>query len=160
MTDDKNSLEQKLEELKSSFDCAFQEAILPPTGDFLHLLMVRVATATFALDVAELAGVVPAPKIVPIPAQAHGLLGLAGIKARLVPVYSLACLVGAKDVGAARWIALCGHDDRIGLAFTELERVHIVPRSAVRPVAAGAPPHAAALIASDPSPICLLAFPR
>src|SRR6185369_17199599 len=105
----KISPREDLERLKSSFDGAFQEVTLPSGGDLPHFLIVHAARAIFALDLADLAGVILAPRIIPVPPQKPGLLGLAAVKGRLVSVYSLAYLVGAGDTDGEphRWIALC-----------------------------------------------------
>lgn len=158
MTDALNLIEHNLASLKRAFDSAFQEAVAPQAADMVHLLTVRIAGATFALDLAELGGVVLAPRIIPIPAPVPGLLGLAGVKAKVVAVYSLAVLVGGQHENgeAVRWIALSGRDASVGLAFSQLAGVQLVARSAVRPVTSGSPAHATGMIAYDSSPIWLL----
>jgi chemotaxis signal transduction protein len=50
-------------------------------------------------------------------------LGLAGLKGRLVPVYSLAALLGLKeDPDESCWLAVCEvEEEALGLTFANLE---------------------------------------
>jgi chemotaxis signal transduction protein len=57
-----------------------------------------------------------------------GLLGLAGIRGELVPVYSLAALLGYQTPSRTpRWLALCDGAQTFGLAFDDFERHLNVP---------------------------------
>lgn len=61
--------------------------------------------------------------MVRVPAETPGLLGLAGVRGGVVPVFSLAELLGhAATATAPPWMVICGVDDPIGLAFDELDR--------------------------------------
>jgi len=54
---------------------------------------------------------------------------------------------------------LSGRDPGIGLAFGKFERSHLVERSQVCPVTAGARPHVVGMIAAAGSPIWLVSVP-
>lgn len=161
MSDSANSVTETVATLRRSFDSVFQEPVQLHAADTLHLLAVRIGGATFALNLAELAGLVPAPRIIPIPDQPPAMLGLAAVKARVVSAYSLAALVGerADKSEVMRWIALSGRDPSVGLAFGQFERCHLVERSRVGPVTAGAPPHVVGMIAAAPSPLWIVSVP-
>jgi purine-binding chemotaxis protein CheW len=65
------------------------------------------------------------------------MLGLAGIRGNLVPVYALAALLGHEAREPPRWFALSSGSDRVALAFAELEGYLERPRSEVRAAAEG-----------------------
>jgi len=146
------------EELKTSFDRTFEQARVELNQELVHLLIVRTGAARFALKVGELAGLARAQTVVPIPTADAGLLGLAGLKGRMVAVYSLAAQVGTPNLsaGAERWLVLCRSDKGIALAFTVAEGTLMVPSSDLCPVSAGAPPHATDAVGSGASRLWLL----
>lgn len=158
MTENGSAL--KLEKLKRSFDQGFQEAGVERDQTLVHLLTIRIATEKFALPVAELAGLARASIVVRLPAAIPGLLGLAGVKGRMVAVYSLAKLVGCEGVGPDQecWSVLCRPYDRIALAFAATDGTLMVPRSTLNPVGPGAPSHVTDTVGSGSSPHWLLSI--
>jgi chemotaxis signal transduction protein len=148
----------KFEELKSSFDRTFQEAHVERDRELVHLLIVRIGTAKFALKVGDLAGLARVQTVVPIPTTDSRLLGLAGLKGRMAAVYSLAALIGspALSTEAERWLVLCRFEKGIALAFTAAEGTRMVPSSELCPVSSGAPPHATDAVGSGSSRLWLL----
>jgi chemotaxis signal transduction protein len=121
--------------LRSAFDRAFSE---PPTlaaASTEDLLAIRVAGDSYALRVSELSGLVSNRKVVALPTRAPHLLGIAGVRGALVPVYALAGLLGydvARSPG--QWLALCGRQEPVALAFEELEGFLRVPSAHLHPV--------------------------
>jgi len=113
----------KLVELRSVFDRARALSFPSDAIDLTeNLLAVRVSGDGYAIRVAEISGLVTGKKIVPIPSSTVELLGVAGIRGALVPVYSLAMLLGySAETEQARWLALCGTEDPVALAFAEFE---------------------------------------
>lgn len=148
----------KHEELKRAFDRSFQEAPVERDHELAHLLVVRIGTARFALRVSDLAGLARAQSVMAVPAADSTLLGLAGLKGRLVAVYSLAAMIGsaALTTEPERWFVLCRAEDRIALAFTTAEGTMMVPSSELCPVSPGAPPHATDAIGTGGSQLWLL----
>jgi chemotaxis signal transduction protein len=145
-------------ELKSSFDRSFREAPVERNHELAHLLIVRIGTTRFALRVSDLAGLARVQTVVPIPSTGLGLLGVAGLKGRMVAVYSLAAMIGspALNTEADRWLVLCRGEDRIALAFTAAEGTLMVPSSELCPVSQGAPAHATDAVGSNSSRMWLL----
>jgi chemotaxis signal transduction protein len=124
--------------LREEFDATFAAAPRELRRDRVAVLAVRAGTEAVALRVLETAGLMPARKIVPVPSRRPELLGVAGLRGAVVPVYSLARLLGQRDATVQhRWMVLAGATDRIGLAFTELEGHHLVPASALHPALHG-----------------------
>ncbi len=118
-----NRLEQRVSDLRRDFDQAFARDPITNSEGVEDLLSVRVHGDPFALKLRELAGLVPNKKVVPLPGGGRELLGIAGIRGGLVPVYSLAVLLGyGLDVDANRWLVLCNtKTEPVGLSFGTLE---------------------------------------
>jgi chemotaxis signal transduction protein len=115
--------------LRRAFDDSF--ARLPPVraDDRERLLSLRIGTEGYAFRLGEVAGFVVARTIVPVASTVAGALGLAGIRGNLVPVYSLAALLGhGTDDERARWFVLCGAPEPIALAFARFDGYLEVPR--------------------------------
>lgn len=115
-------LEKRAAELRSTFDRSFA---LPPreaTVATEDVLAIRVAGAPYVIRLREIAGIVARRKLTPVPSMASHLLGVAGIRGGIVPVFSLASLLGhGPSLDAPDWMVLCGTEDPLGLGFTEFE---------------------------------------
>jgi purine-binding chemotaxis protein CheW len=109
--------------LRAEFDRAFALAASTHKVQSSHLLAIRVDSNPYAIAVAEITGLQVDRVIAPLPTTVAGLIGLAGIRGELVPVYSLATLLGyPAPARAPRWLALCGGGQAFGLAFDAFER--------------------------------------
>ncbi|HEV3040877.1 MAG TPA: chemotaxis protein CheW [Candidatus Angelobacter sp.] len=131
---DLSPIAKTVADLRNTFDRSYS---LPPSSSGAeqveNLLALRLAGNPYAIRVTEIAGLVNNRKTVAIPSPISELLGVAGIRGGLVPVYSLAALLGydrngyARDASPARWLALCGNEDQVGLGFSDLEGYLRVP---------------------------------
>jgi chemotaxis signal transduction protein len=113
----------KVVELRTAFDHAWA---VPPSSSAEvqtdNLLAIRVSQDAYAIKVHEIAGLVTDRKIVAFPGPIPELLGVAGIRGALVPVYSLAELLGyGVEAEQVRWLALCGTEESFALAFSGFE---------------------------------------
>lgn len=122
-------MNERVAALRYAFDreraVAFSVATEQPTES---LLAIRVSRDAYAILVNEISGVATGKKIVAIRGPISGFLGLAAVRGALVPVYSLAGLLGyPAEEEQARWLALCGRDEPLGLAFGEFEGYLRVP---------------------------------
>lgn len=151
--------ERRLAELRLAFDESFASPPPEPARDLLHFLAIRVAGDPYALRLTELAGLQPYRKIVSLPGSAAGL---AGVRGRLVAVYSLAVLLGYPTVEAkARWIVVCEADHSIGLVIEDFERHQHVAGSALQTAAESGPlnEHVSAIYRDEPGSRSVLAIP-
>lgn len=120
--------------LRHAFDRSFAEPPPPAATACEDLLAIRVAGEPYALRLRDITGLLTTRKVVPVPAATPHLLGLAGVRGDLVPVFDLGALLGRGALAEPpRWLALCGVDDRIALAFAEFEGHLRVPQDALRP---------------------------
>ncbi len=100
-------------QLREEFDHAFSLPIRKETLQGRHLLAIRIGGDPYALNPEEIAGLQVDRAIVPVPGVLPEWLGLAGIRGELVPVYSLAMLLGYEQSATTK---------SRGLAFDAFER--------------------------------------
>jgi purine-binding chemotaxis protein CheW len=112
----------KVAELRRAFDESF--ASMPPerVAVWEDLLDIRIGGDAYAIRVRDISGFVASGKIVPVPSRVPELLGMAGVKGSLVPVFSLAALLGyGRPDEAPRWLALAGKTETVAFGFGEFE---------------------------------------
>ena len=121
----------KVMELRSAFDR--ERAVPSSTRTELQtesLLAIRVSRDGYAIRVTEISGLATDRKIVAFPSPIPELLGVAGVRGTLVPVYSLARLLGyGGETGQVRWLVLCGTEEPFALAFSYFEGYMRMPRT-------------------------------
>jgi purine-binding chemotaxis protein CheW len=110
-------------QLRADFDRAFSLPVQAQADPGRHLLAIRVGEFAYALDPGEIAGLQVDRAVVPVPGLLPEWMGLAGIRGGLVPVYSLAALLGHRQAAGAapRWLVLSGSEQLLGLAFDAFE---------------------------------------
>lgn len=124
--------------LRRAFDASF--AVAPPEPvPFVDLLEIRVDAQIVALRVAELRSLHVAGRIVTFPGAPPELLGLAGVRGRVLPVFDLGALFGRAATTAPRWLAVTG-SPAAALAFARFERQVRVPACSVVPSVAARQP--------------------
>lgn len=99
-------LAQRAAELRSAFDRGFA-APLRVEGAVRHdLIAVRVGAEPCAVRLAEVTGLFADRKVTRVPGSNAALLGIAGFRGALLPVYSLPALLGHPGVSAPRWLLI------------------------------------------------------
>jgi purine-binding chemotaxis protein CheW len=122
-------LRSKAGDLREAFDLTFA-SLPPPLEEVDDILTIRVAGDPYAIRLSEMAGLIEGRKVVPILSVTADLLGLAGIRGGLVPVFGLASILGCRQApGSPRWMILCGVEEPIALAFADFENYLRVPKS-------------------------------
>ena len=94
MTEVRADAVNRARELRRAFDQTFAEVPLPVTQDVTNLLGIRVGGDPFAIRLGEVAGLFADRKIVPLPSPVPELLGVAGFRSGLIPIYSLRGFLG------------------------------------------------------------------
>lgn len=145
----------RLDALRDAFDAAFARPPATPTEGQERLLLVVAGGQRYALRLAELGGLQPLRRLVPLPGGRRELLGLAGVRGRLVAVFDLARLLGAaaepSPPVAPRWLLLCGGAEaQLALACGHCEGLRQLPQAALQTDSgAAAGPWACATVALD-----------
>jgi len=120
VTDAPTSLGERAAELRSKFDRAFAA---PPRIDAASkhdLIAIRMNARPFALRVAEVSGLFVDRKVTRVPGAAAALLGIAGFRGALVPVYDLQALFGHSTGQTPRWLVVAAAAP-VALAFDTFE---------------------------------------
>ncbi len=107
--------------LHDEFDRAFALPLAARATDRHHLVAIRIGPHPYALTLADIASLHTDRAVVPVPGTLPEWLGISGIRGEVVPVYSLAMLLGYARDATARWLALCGPERSFGLAIDVLE---------------------------------------
>jgi purine-binding chemotaxis protein CheW len=106
--------------LQKAFDGAFAEPLRPRQSGGTDLLAVRLGGERWTIPLTSISGLHSDKKITPLPGITPGLLGLAGFRGVLVPVYDLAARIGLAPVTSPRWMVLAAARP-IAFAFAELD---------------------------------------
>jgi chemotaxis signal transduction protein len=122
--------EARTTELRHAFDHSFA---LPPAqavADVDDLLAIRVGGSPYGVRLREISGIIARRKIIPVPNAASHLLGVAGLRGAILPVFSFASILGhAAGADLPRWMILSGTDAPIGLGFSDFDGHLRLPRS-------------------------------
>jgi chemotaxis signal transduction protein len=123
---------RRVAELRRDFDRSFAEP--PSAGKSANhdLLAVRLDEQHFALHLLDIAGLFADKKITPVPGASGFLLGIAGFRGVIAPVYDLQRLLGCPAVRNPRWLVMAASAS-VGFAFAAFDGQVRVPTSAVRP---------------------------
>jgi chemotaxis signal transduction protein len=111
---------KRVHELRTTFDSAFAAA--PRTQDSVRqdLIAITLGGGFYALELGDVAGIYSNRKITRIPSHAAGLLGVAGFRGAILPVYDLAVLIGLAPLEKPRWLAVAAKDG-VAVAFDAFE---------------------------------------
>ena len=103
-------------ELRDAFDRGFAAAVLPPDASRSDVLCLQVGGQPCAVRLGDIASLHAELHIVALPSRAPELLGVAAIRATVLPIYDLAGALGMPGTAAVRWIAV-HRDGQAGFAF-------------------------------------------
>jgi chemotaxis signal transduction protein len=123
---------QRVAELRREFDRSF--AIPPPSevSAKQDLLAIRLGEQHFALRLFDVASLFVERKITPVPGAGVFLLGIAGFRGAIAPVYDLQRLLGFPAGRASRWLVIAATAS-VGFAFAAFEGQLRVPAAAITP---------------------------
>jgi purine-binding chemotaxis protein CheW len=130
MSDGGSQVTGRAAELRDAFDRVFAEAHPPAPPPSEDLLAIRIASEPYALRLTEIAGLFADRKITPVPGRSSALLGIAGFRGAIVPVYDLPVLLGCRALETARWLAIAAGTP-VAFAFAVQEGQLRLPRSAI-----------------------------
>ena len=130
-------------ELRDGFDASFAAAPAVARTPTAGLLAVRIGVTPAALRLTDVAGLHADTAITPLPMAPPELLGLAGFRGTVVPVYDLGTLLGAPGTGRPRWCVVAAGRPPVAFAFHHFDGYLEVPAEAVDPTGPGSGPTAA-----------------
>jgi chemotaxis signal transduction protein len=116
----------RLAALRHAFDASFALPPPPPHDDMIDLLAVTVGADRVAVPLATMSGLVADRVVTPLPGSPPDLLGVAGLRGHLIPVYDLARVSGHGRAGQAdrdtpRWLILAGGSPAFAVAVDRVD---------------------------------------
>lgn len=131
------ALMRTCQQMREAFDHGFALPIRTHDEAWQDLLLIRLGALPHAVLMNEVAGLQRAAGITPLPSPLPALLGMAGHKGRVLPVYDLALLLGLPPTRKPSW-QIVTRAPAVILAIDEFER-HVrspTPAIAIQPDAA------------------------
>jgi chemotaxis signal transduction protein len=113
-------LAERAAALRSAFDRAFSAPLRPDGAAKQDLIAIRAGDEACAVRLAEIAGLFVDRKITPVPGGQAALVGIAGFRGALVPVYNLRHLLGIPGTQTPRWLVIAAAAP-MALAFDAFE---------------------------------------
>jgi chemotaxis signal transduction protein len=126
-----NHIDPQLLALRAEFDRSFAEAATADRPDQLDVLTIRIAGDPYAFRLAEIQSLQLVRKLVAAPSLLPALLGMAGFRGVLTPIYDLGQLLGYAAEPAPKWLVVVQNQAPIGLAFATLDAHLRVPKDCV-----------------------------
>jgi purine-binding chemotaxis protein CheW len=102
--------------LRAAFDRSFAQAPSPEGAATEKLLAIRLGAHPYVLRLSEVSGLFADKKITRLPSPVPDLLGIAGFRGTVLPVYDLGLLLGGASTAAPRWLVVAAGAP-VGLAF-------------------------------------------
>lgn len=137
MTELPSGLAERAAGLRGDFDRGFAEPLRDDVARKLDLLAMRVGPESCAVRLSEIAGLFADRKITRIPGSNGALLGIAGFRGAVLPVYSLRTLLGHSGTQAQRWLVIAAAAP-VALAFDVFEGHLRLDAEAILPQQPGA----------------------
>ena len=128
---------QRAAELRAAFDRAFAEPVRPDATPRENFLAIRIGAEACAIHLADIAGLFVDKKITRVPGDAAALLGIAGFRGAIVPVFNLQSLLGQGANGTPRWLVMAAAAP-VAFAFDAFEGQLRVTPDAIVPASARA----------------------
>jgi purine-binding chemotaxis protein CheW len=101
-----SQVSRRAAQLRRDFDSSFANPP-PAAGETRQdLLAIRLGTRRFAIRLSEIAGLYADKKITPVPGAAAGMLGIAGFRGSILPVYDLQGLLDLSSGAVSRWLVV------------------------------------------------------
>jgi chemotaxis signal transduction protein len=130
MSEGASGLSARAEALRLAFDRGFAEPRRSDTAPMESLIGFSLASEPYALRLSEIGGVFVDRKITRVPSGGAALLGFAGFRGAIVPVYDLRALLGRGASEAPRWLAIASGAS-VAFAFEVFDGHLRVPSAAV-----------------------------
>ena len=137
MMDASPRLTERAAELRLAFDRGFAAPLRLDTAARQELLAIRIGAEPYVIRLSEISGLFAEKTITRVPGSAAALLGIAGFRGAIVPVYGLRTLLGHAGAQTPRWLVIAAAA-QVALAFEAFDGQLRVASDAVRPRQSGA----------------------
>jgi chemotaxis signal transduction protein len=131
MSNSLSSATGRAAEMRLAFDRGFADPVRFDTTGTESLLAIRAGAQACAIRLSEVTGLFADKKITRVPGSVAALLGIAGFRGAIVPVYSLQLLLGQSGDPAGartpRWLVIAASTP-VALAFEAFEgQLRVLP---------------------------------
>jgi chemotaxis signal transduction protein len=106
----------RVTDLREAFDRSFTRAPSTEAAVGQNLLAIRIGADPYALRLVDVSGLFADKKVTWLPSPVSELLGIAGFRGTVLPVYDLGMLLGHPRAAASRWLVVTAVTP-VGLAF-------------------------------------------
>lgn len=117
-------------DLRQSFDSAFAGAIASERPQQDDVLVVGIASDSYAIRLADIAGLRSDARITSLPGSLAELVGIASVRGTIVPVYDFRTLFGYPRAPVHRWFVIAAAAP-VAFAFDRYEGHQRVGREAI-----------------------------
>lgn len=117
-------------DMRKAFDRAFAEPPPRQAEEAADYLGIRVGGSAYAVALSEIGAVFADKTIAPLASSARELLGVAGVRGDIVPIFALGAMLGLGGGDKARWLVLAA-GGRAGFAFDALDGHLRIPRASI-----------------------------
>lgn len=120
-------------QMRESFDLSFTTLPSENVEDKSNCILIRCQTQLFLLRAMDLSSLEKGKRVLQVPSSSVALLGLCGKRGQIVPVYSLAVLLGysPETLDQGNWLAFIGKGETIALSFTGFEGYVAIPKKQI-----------------------------
>ena len=125
-------------DLRREFDLGFAAPPAAEPAQHERFLAVRIGGDPYVIRLAEIGGIYAGRHIAPMPSTLPALLGVAGFRGQIAPVYDLAALLGYPARAGPRWLVLTRSSDAVALGFDAFDAQWVVPAQDVVATSASA----------------------
>jgi chemotaxis signal transduction protein len=132
MTDSASRLAERAAALRTAFDRSFAAPPRVDAATKLDLLAVRVGTEPCAIRLSDITGLFADRSVTRVPGSNAALLGIAGFRGAVLPVYTLHALLGHPGAQTPRWLVIAAAAP-VALAFDAFEGHLRIPADALLP---------------------------
>lgn len=116
-----DQISHRVEELRQAFDQSFAEPLRQVEAGRENMLSVHIGQSDYCIRLSELATVAKSKKIVPIPNGPDGLVGVCGLREKLIAVFQLSHVLGTPAHKAApRWLLVCKGNPEVAFGVEEI----------------------------------------
>jgi purine-binding chemotaxis protein CheW len=113
-------LEERAVDLRRAFDRSFAEPVRRLDVHTENLLAIRLGDDPYALRLSEITGLFADKRVSAMPSGVRALLGIAGFRGAILPVYDLRILLGYAPSSVARWLVVAAKRP-VAFAFDALD---------------------------------------
>jgi chemotaxis signal transduction protein len=121
---------QTADQMREAFDHGFALPVQDQSEAWEDFLLIRLGQRPHAVPMSEVSGLLRADGITPLPGPLPALLGIAGHKGRILPVYDLAILLSLPPTQGPKW-QIVTRTSAVILAVDEFERHVRCPAGAI-----------------------------